>query len=402
MKPKCFTFQNILALFSLLGAVGFLACSSSNRFGYGEETGPPSAPLDSSVPNPFDPLPPPPPPNGPTEYTDLFQQAASSAKVDIVWMIDSSGSMRDDQQELSANAEAFTDRLENANVDFKLMVITSDSRSDGMLTPRCGTTAGSVITNANASAFAACAIVGDTGSGLEEGLEAVRRALDPQYPKGPWNTAATPKPLNSGFLRSDAALQVIYVSDEEDEPDDKPPTSNSWRGKLGVTDADIVALRYEMAPILDDEGRPFDNRYAFFPFAANHASFLKGLKPSGGPKVRAHAIVTRRIDKNDPDSCYHSDITEEIGQRYSAVASLTGGSVTDFCGAWNTTMDQIGLVVSGLEKCFTLSHIPTDRASIAAQIDGSTVTSFSFVAAGNQVCFDSVPPAGTSILITYK
>ncbi|HLG21023.1 MAG TPA: hypothetical protein VI895_14575 [Bdellovibrionota bacterium] len=389
------------AMFALSG------CQNSSNFAWDLEGSGPPPPPPTTPGNPFVPNPNCTAPGNCTDgetVTDAFTQASVSSKVDIVWMVDSSGSMSNNQDALKANASTFTNRLVASNVDFKLMIITSDSGTDSMLKPRCGENGGSVITSSNAADFGACAVVGDNGSGRENGVESVRRALDASYPRGPWNSSATPAPLNPGFLRSDADLQVLFVSDEEDQEDGNPPGSNSWDNKAGVTADDITALRQEMAQDLEDGGRLFNNRYAYFPFVANHIAFLQGLK-SGGKKVRAHAIVSTVISTDPADQalCTYLGSTEEIGQRYIAIANLLGGSVTDVCGNWASTMDKLGLQVSGLESCFALSKVPTDTASIAATVNGAAVDSsgFSYVPTGNQVCFDSVPDAGASISITY-
>src|SRR5262249_17054929 len=55
-----------------------------------------------------------------------------------------------------------------------------------------------------AATFACMASVGDKGCGFEQPLEAAYRALH------------DPPPENAGFLRSEAILAVIYVTDEDD------------------------------------------------------------------------------------------------------------------------------------------------------------------------------------------
>src|SRR5262245_61128272 len=118
---------NIVKLLMLAGISIFLGISAGcEPAGYGaqfsnnpEGTGAPPAPLPPSIVDPLNP-PLPPPPGNPTTYTDDFSQGNATAKADIVWVIDSSGSMGDDQQELSANASTFTGKLQSANVNFQL------------------------------------------------------------------------------------------------------------------------------------------------------------------------------------------------------------------------------------------------------------------------------------------
>jgi hypothetical protein len=259
---------------------------------------------------------------------------------------------------------------------------------------------GQYVTKDNADLFATCAVVGTGGSGHEEGLESVRRALDPQYPIGPWNSSAAASPLNAGFLRDDADLQIVYVSDEEDQPnaDQTKDGAVPWSGQSGVTADDVTKLRAEEAADLADGGREFNTKYAFIPFVENYVTFLKGLKPAGGPKVRAHAIVTTLLDESD--DCHTRSSTEEVGQRYIAVANLMGGSANDVCASWASTMDDLGVQATGRDSCFALESVPTVRSSISATVGGDPA-SVTYVATGNRVCFKPIPAAGADIVVTY-
>jgi hypothetical protein len=389
-------FKNIILL---VGLGALFGCNTSNPFAWNiEGTGPPPPLTATGGPtNPFDPAPPQLPQGEEApEYTDTFTQA-NALKVDIMWVIDSSGSMGDNQQSIRNNAAAFTNRLTQANVDFRLIVVTTASADDSELRNRCG----SIITSATAGQFANCAVVGTNGSGREEGAEAARRALDSTYPRGPWNPNATVNPLNPNFLREEADLHIIAVSDEEEQPDGDSPAQNSWRGRSGVTNDNITSLRNEMIADLADGGHAFDVNYAFFPLIANHATFFHALKAANGPKVRFHSIVHTNLDRSD--DCHTRNSTDEVGQRYMALANLMGGSVTDICGDWSNTMDELGLQASGLEKCFVLKKVPTDRSSFVVRVNGTTLAfdAYSFQPFGNQICVNAIPPAGAIVSITY-
>jgi len=65
------------------------------------------------------------------------------------------------------------------------------------------------------SAFARAVQVGVTGSGLERGIQAAAMALGRDADRTTGNFNAAPAE-NSGFLRQDASLFVIFVSDEDD------------------------------------------------------------------------------------------------------------------------------------------------------------------------------------------
>ena len=158
-------------------------------------------------------------------------------EVDILFVIDNSGSMDDEQMSLGANFDRFIDVLDNLDgglPDLHIGVVSSDMGSLGVLGPGtgcdgpgdngalhvgaapiltgerflvdvAGATPGTRVTNYSGdlrSAFAAAASVGITGCGFEQHLEAMNAALD--------------NPVNAGFLRPNASLAVIIVADEDD------------------------------------------------------------------------------------------------------------------------------------------------------------------------------------------
>ena len=117
---------------------------------------------------------------------------------DILWVIDNSGSMRPFQSRLAQNIGNFVSLLSlDSSVDYRLGFITTDDHR----------LIGPYIDNntPNPGHFAASEIlgIGTSGSGNEKGLEELSAALE-EFD-------------NSGnFIRYDAELIVIFVSDEQD------------------------------------------------------------------------------------------------------------------------------------------------------------------------------------------
>lgn len=398
--------------FLILSGVLFLGCSNPVSFSYYEDSGLPPE-LGTSSGNPLEPDPDSVPPGYVAQLHDeSFTQGGISSEVDIVWMIDNSGSMLNNQTAVANNASVFTDQLKDPvtreYISFRLVIVTSDPDNVMPTTPSGCT--GLVITGDNASQLKTCAVIGSRGSGREEGLESVRRALDGEF-----------------SLRSTADLQIIYVSDEEDQPD-----TGSWPGQLtGTTDfATLVdelkasvgeppAVRTQElidsnkygTDHLADGGQSWDSNYAFVPTTANHVNFLKSLKEGTGKKVRTHAVVTNNL--NGGDECHKRNNTEEIGKRYMLVAQdpEVGGSVTDIvggtlsgtCGDWTAAMEQLGLQASGLDKCFVLGHqpIPYSAAGIQKVTVAGESVSFTYYPYGNKVCPDTPPSAGSEIVVYY-
>ena len=125
---------------------------------------------------------------------DVFEQEEIS-KADILFVVDNSCSMTEEQAGLADNAESFIDDLLDAGVDFEISVITTDSP-----VPVAAT-----ITPDNSdpvSDFSRAVSVGIGGSATEMGQEMSKIALDPLR--------------GTVQSRDDAALSVVIVSDEND------------------------------------------------------------------------------------------------------------------------------------------------------------------------------------------
>jgi hypothetical protein len=173
----------------------------------------------------------------PEEETDDFVPVAvGTRKVDILFMIDNSLSMQEEQDNLARNFPAFIDQLrkiEGGLPDLHIGVITSDMGAgtlagsgcqpggqNGLFQGwdrACGLDRDSRFIVASggerdrnyhgdlSSVFACMAKVGTSGCGFEHQLAATSKALSAQR-----------SPENSGFLRDDAFLQIVLITDEDD------------------------------------------------------------------------------------------------------------------------------------------------------------------------------------------
>ena len=132
--------------------------------------------------------------------TDNFTQEDFKA-VDILFVIDNSGSMNSHQTSLKNNFDSFINVFGTSGVDFQIAFITTDDASfvDGAIVD---TSSYDPIGEVNAIIDN----IGTTGSSNEKGLRYSYEALQPGADAGP----------GSAFLRTDSKLVVIYVSDEAD------------------------------------------------------------------------------------------------------------------------------------------------------------------------------------------
>lgn len=182
----------------------------------------------------------PPPSSIDQNHVDKFVESPS-LKLDILFMIDNSNSMKDSQANLIKNFPRFMQVLSGADhgggkLDAHVAVISSDL---GVATPGAGSCstgggdngrfqaaprgacagprgnflitgpAGNNFDGSMEDAFSCIAALGVDGCGFEHQLASIRRALggDPAF---------SMPPENAGFLRSDARLGIVIVTDEDD------------------------------------------------------------------------------------------------------------------------------------------------------------------------------------------
>jgi hypothetical protein len=156
--------------------------------------------------------------------------------VDILFVIDNSGSMREEQMNLAQNFPAFMDELRKIDGADLQIAVTSTDLGGGAMTARttcptvggdrgvfcgvrgkdcraCGLGQGSFLTYRGngtqtnftgdiGAAFSCMASLGTAGCSFEHSLEAIRRSL-----------AA---PENRGFVRAGSYLAIIIITDEDD------------------------------------------------------------------------------------------------------------------------------------------------------------------------------------------
>jgi hypothetical protein len=180
------------------------------------------------------------------------------SKVDFLFIIDNSGSMADNQEDLANNFPNFIEGIQATleEVDeYQVGVITSDAYAFnaagcnqlGGLVVRtggedssnqvCGPYAGgkNFMTEADdlATKFACAAKVGSEGNGLEMPMNAMEVAVRKDL--------GGPGECNDGFIRDDALLVIVVITDEWDGPGD--PEFFGSSGNAASWYATVVAAK---------------------------------------------------------------------------------------------------------------------------------------------------------------
>jgi hypothetical protein len=169
-------------------------------------------------------------------------------------------------------------------------------------------------------------------------------------PGTPW-----PNDGNAGFLRDDARLALLAVSDADDANDVvSPPPVSDYVQRLAQVKKGALDL----------------------------ISFA-GLVP-----LRACPTA------------------EGIGNRYMEIARALHGHLEDICNldAFGSALENsLGDLLLPLTS-FPLSVRPRDPGAIVVQVDGVTVTSWTYDASSNRIVFpaNAVPPPGSHITARYE
>lgn len=282
---------------------------------------------------------------GPSRRADMFKQR--TAMVDILWVVDNSPSMVEEQDNLASNFDHFVSFMSQTNVDFHIGVISTDMKDAGHSGKLRGNP--SVITTETpdmVNVFSQNVHVGTGGGAMEQGLAAMHSGLTEPLLSG----------ANAGFIRPDASLFVIAVSDEDD--------------------ASFGPVHY------------FER-------------FLEGYKGAGNsPKVNFSSIMG-----DVPDGC----ATARPGARYAELVQLTGGITASICSEdFGVTLEGLGFTAAGLIRVFPLSTVPVTE-TLAVWVDDVQVQNdpqqgWQYDGSTNSVVFSGsfVPPSGSTIKVEYK
>ena len=251
---------------------------------------------------------------------------------DILFVIDNSGSMCGNQAQLANNFDTFVNILSASGYDYQIAFITTDDERF----------VGPIITPSTpdpvAEAMSQIGSIGCSGSPMEKGMDMSMAATGTSGNAGP----------GSAFLRTDAKLVVIYLSDEND---------------ISVTTPSAMASR------------------------------LWSLKSSDALAV-AHAVAG-----DVPGGCT-SNGGAQAGTDYFNLVNLMGGTYLSICAEdWGTPMEELARE-SLARNAFLLADKPI-VSSISVEVDGVISVDWTYDAAMNAVVFSVLPRDGAFIDVRY-
>jgi len=322
-----------------------------------------------------------------------FKQSSAvlNTKIDILWVVDASGTMVNHQNNLATNFNSFINEFSSKNLDYHMAVASTDAWirefnynagtcisnpnpsnnpntiytssadcntslatfgdltkfRDGDIYGAIGGTPGSrsgtyLLTSLMnpatvLSTFAINIKTGTRGDGnLESGFQSLRSVLRRNATGGVAYGGETHTSLSS-FRRSDAFFAVIFVSDEEDQ---------------------------SLKP--DGTGYGSTSNYV-----SSFTTFMDGYTASveGNRKYNVSSIVM--VDINNCSYGLHPQATQ--GDRYVAISNATSGVAASICSSnFSTQLSAISSQILTLSTRFQLDREPRPE-TIQVSVNGSPV-----------------------------
>lgn len=321
-----------------------------------------------------------------------FQQAVTFTprKLDVLFVVDNSGSMLTSQNNLANNFPSFIDKFIDQGYDFRIAVTTTDAfYGDQFIATGCSLCNTEqtrfrsginppvyVIDRANydlslageetrlKNDFTLNVKVGTNGSGDERAFSSFKAALSSS--------------LNVNFHRADAFLAIVIVSDEEDFSQSEYAMNESY------ANANLHTV-------------------------ASYKSFLDSF--TGGNASEDYSVSAISIsDQACRDNLAGgSGGAQKIATRYNELVDLTGGTKNSICSPFDQTLDNISSqIMTESKPVYTLDKKPI-IASIRVVVGGvqvpeSSTDGWSYDAADNTITINGAtykPSPGAPISINF-
>lgn len=293
------------------------------------------------------------PPQIDATQVDLLKQA--DGIVDILWVIDDSGSMANQRKTLVNNFDRFLLELLKLKVNWQMGVTTTNPIDLGKLR---GTTKIIKTTTPDPKAvFDFNTTFAMSRARWEQGLRMGELAVT--------GTNIAPGGPNDGFLRPTAALAVIVVTDEDDH---------------SYGDPDYYARTFKSSKGKGNEG--------LVTFSTIAGTTPTGCTPAG-------------------ESIFFGSLAEPPF-RYASVSTKTGGVVGSICDAsFENTLVQIAEALNTLRRVFPLTLTPL-LSSLTVKVNGviiphDPVSGWDYRADTNSIVFlgTYIPPPGAILRLEY-
>ena len=261
-------------------------------------------------------------------WVDSFVQPSVSNGVDIFWIIDGSGSMNNDQQMI---LQGISDMMQNLPLlNWRLMIIS--------MTP---------YENVNSQSFpllpgddhgdAIIMMTQNVQGNHEFGFDSLYQFIE--------NNAFAQQ-----WMREDAALLAVFVSDED------------------------------------------DSSIPEFPAVSLFEDWLR--------EQREHVYISSIVNV-EPENSECTVNPMDVGKRYIDLTNAFGGQIIDICSNdWSQGVSDASTQIQ-LKESLQLTKVPLNEQEIYMFVNGQPWHDWTYNATENKIYFDVVPPEETLVEIAY-
>lgn len=289
--------------------------------------------------------------------TNTFTVVNKAKQVDVLFVMDDSGSMAEEQQSVVNSFSTFLQGFTAERIDYHIGIVATDSVNNqawwtaqngayrhfpnvgpGSLlayegSPRFMDT--SLGRDETIREFRQNALLGTQGSGSETGLLTATLALGPTL-----NGASA---WNAGFIRPDAMLSVVIVSDEDES--------------MGNTDT-----RYIKNVDPTGEQARIDN----------FVSRLKDLKPNRPDLIRADFVISP-VGQNCTTAAAKGETYTKAYNKLYEGASQPAGKILNICSDFSKDLGDLGAQIAvQAERRFKITK--NVEGELVVKLDGVTLS----------------------------
>ena len=261
-------------------------------------------------------------------WVDSFIQPQTSNGVDIIWAIDGSGSMNDEYPKV---LQGISDMLANLPwISWRLMIISTTPHEAVAVE-------GLPLIPGDTYQDAVDMFTQNVQGTHENGFLSVQKFLTENVDAQQW-------------LRDDATLLIVFVSDEDDGSDPQIPTPQYFE------------------------------------------HFLRDFRQN---------VFVSSIINIDPVESACSVYTHWIGFRYIELTNAFNGNIIDICTEdWSQGVADASNQITPKEY-LDLTHVPHDVNNIYVFVDGAEFSDWTYDPALNRVVFTVIPPENSLVEIAY-
>ncbi len=316
---------------------------------------------------------------------DRFVQNEAANKVDILWVVDNSGSMESSQNNLAQNFSLFIQRFVHEEseelIDFQMAVVTTDMlQEDGRFVD------GKILSRSDAISdregfireFQELLRVGTGGLGLECSLMPMLRASEHAD--------------QQDFFREDAILVVNILSDEGD-------MSEFFEQRIDQL------LRSGRNP--DIPGRDYES------FEAEASTYGMKVPPARMKNQSVEYFVKAIKDYKDGRRVMINSIVSlggaidglsSKGEEQMKASRMSGGIIADIRSDFAGILSDMGENIYQLAHSFALSRRADSEDRMIVFVDDEEIYDWEYNPTYQSIEFTNgyIPPAGSEIEIHYE